>query len=71
MGGKSEEVKELKKDLKKLIKEGNKLVKKHKKRYGYLRGFRKPVLVLLHNELDGGDERELTAQEINFYRLPV
>jgi len=61
----------LQKKISKLKIEGNRLVKEHKEKYGYVRGFKKPVLVLLHNELDGGEERELSAFEINSYRLPI
>ncbi len=53
-----------------LKEKGQKLLAKHKKRYGYLRGFKKPIKVLLYNQLDGGDERELTAFETNSYKMP-
>ncbi len=59
-----------KQNYKLLVKQGNKLLSEHKKRYGYLRGFKKPVKSLMQNELDGGDEREVTAFEINEYRMP-
>ena len=54
----------------KLKKRGNKLLEEHKRRYGDLRGFRRPLKFLLQNELDGGKEREVTAFEINEYRMP-
>ena len=53
-----------------LKREGNLLLKKHKKRYGYLRGFRKQLKGLLQNQLDGGNERIVNAFEINDYRMP-
>ncbi len=56
--------------IRSLKESGNRLLKEHKRKYGYLRGFKKPVKILLQNELDGGDERELTAFEINEYRMP-
>ena len=57
--------------LEKLIEEGNKLLDEHLKKYGYLRGFKKqPIKTLLQNELDGGDEREVNAFELNEYRMP-
>jgi len=56
--------------LKILIKEGNRLFREHLKKYGYLRGFKRPVVSLLQNELDGGDEREVNAFETNEYKLP-
>ena len=56
--------------LKKLEKKANRLLKKHQKRYGALRGFRKSITSLLQNELDGGLEREVTAFEINDFKMP-
>ncbi|NOZ91182.1 MAG: hypothetical protein GXO60_07875 [Epsilonproteobacteria bacterium] len=56
--------------LDRLIKQGNLLLDEHLKKYGYLRGFKKPIVSLLQNELDGGDEREVNAFEINEYKLP-
>ena len=59
------------KHLKKLINKGNKLLDEHLKKYGYLRGFKKqPIKTLLQNELDGGDEREVNAFELNEHRMP-
>jgi len=55
---------------KKLIIIGNNLLKKHLNRYNYLRGFKKPTIGYLQNELDGGDEREVNAFELNDYRMP-
>ena len=51
--------------LEKLIKMSNKLVKKHEKLYGKVRGFRKPYYTLRQNSIDGGDERELNLKELN------
>jgi len=59
-----------KKRLKKLKKLGNKLLDNHINRYGELRGFRKSITSLLQNELDGGKEREVSAFEINDYKMP-
>ena len=57
--------------LDRLIQEGNELLKEHLNKYGYLRGFKKqPIKTLLQNELDGGDEREVNAFELNEYRMP-
>ena len=57
--------------LEKLIEEGNKLLDEHLKKYGYLRGFKKQqIKTLLQNELDGGEEREVNAFELNDYRMP-
>ena len=57
--------------LKELIRKGNRLLNEHKRKYGYLRGFKKQqIKTLLQNELDGGDEREVNAFELNDYRMP-
>ena len=61
---------DLKKESYSLKEKGNLLLKQHKKRYGYLRGFRKPLKGLLQNQLDGGNERIVNAFEINEYRMP-
>ncbi len=66
----SKENSQIEKQLQKLKEEGNKLLHKHKRKYGYLRRFKKPISALLQNEIDGGDSRELTAFEINEYRMP-
>ncbi len=55
---------------KKLKKRGNKILKNQMKFYGQLRGFKKPVFVLLQDELDGGESRELNAIETNIYNMP-
>jgi hypothetical protein len=63
--------KEEENDLKKLIEKGNNLLETHIKKYGYLRGFKKQqIKSLLQNELDGGDERDVNAFELNDYRMP-
>ena len=54
-----------------LIEEGNQILDEHIEKYGYLRGFKKQIIkTLLQNELDGGDEREINAFELNDYRMP-
>lgn len=68
--GKNKYSLQLKKELKVLIKEGNKLHKEQITAYGQLRGFNKPISVLLYNELDGGEYRELNAIETNTYKMP-
>ncbi len=65
-----ENKKSVDKELEYLIKKGNGILKHHLKRYGYLRGFKKPLKGLLRNELDGGDERIVSAFELNDYRMP-
>ncbi|MRI83013.1 MAG: hypothetical protein C6I00_01205 [Nitratiruptor sp.] len=53
-----------------LKRKGNELLLAHKRRYGYLRGFRKPLKGLLQNQLDGGSERIVNIFEINDYKMP-
>ncbi|MRJ01824.1 MAG: hypothetical protein GXO19_07975 [Epsilonproteobacteria bacterium] len=53
-----------------LKEEGNRILQKHKSRYGYLRGFRKPIKELLQNQLDGGHERIVNIFDINDYKMP-
>lgn len=60
----------LKKELNKLIKEGNQLYKEQINAYGQLRGFRKPISLLIQDELDGGELRYLNAIETNTYKMP-
>lgn len=60
----------LKKELKILQKVGNTLHKEQVNAYGKLRGFRKPVSILMQDELDGGEFRELNAIETNTYKMP-
>ncbi len=55
---------------KRLKKEGNKICKDQMKIYGQLRGFKRPVSILLQDELDGGGLRELNAIETNQYNMP-
>ncbi|CAA6821087.1 MAG: Unknown protein [uncultured Sulfurovum sp.] len=59
----------LQKELEKLQKIGNRLHKEQMNNYGKLRGFKKPLSILLQNELDGGEFRELNAVEINTYKM--
>jgi hypothetical protein len=70
MGKNSEEQTFLLKELKKLKKHGNEIFDEHITAYGQLRGFKKPVGILLQDELDGGDFRELNAIETNTYKMP-
>jgi len=60
----------LKKEKKTLKKIGNQLYKEQMNAYGQLRGFKKPVSILLQDELDGGEFRELNAIETNTYKMP-
>ncbi len=53
-----------------LKEDGNRILKKHMKYYGQLRGFKKPVFILLQDELDGGKSRKLNAIETNQYDMP-
>lgn len=61
---------DLKKELNILRKIGNLLHKGQMNAYGQLRGFKKPISILLHDELDGGESRELTGIEIKTYKMP-
>lgn len=58
------------KRLKKLKKMGNKLYKEQMEEYGQLRGFKKSVSILIQDELDGGESRDLNAIETNTYKMP-
>jgi len=60
----------LQKEFKKLKKIGRTLYKEQSLCYGQLRGFRKAVSILVHDELDGGESRELNAIETNIYKMP-
>ena len=60
----------LKKEQKILKKVGNQLYQEQMNAYGQLRGFKKPVSILLQDELDGGEFRELNAIETNTYKMP-
>ncbi len=57
-------------ELNRLMEEGNQLHKEQMKIYGQLRGFRKPISLLVHDELDGGESRQLNAFETNTYKMP-
>jgi len=59
-----------KKELSTLQREGNKLYKIQMLSYGQLRGFKKNVSILVQDELDGGELRELNAIETNTYKMP-
>jgi len=60
----------LKKEKRALKKIGNQLYKEQMRAYGQLRGFKKSVSILLQDELDGGEFRELNAIETNTYKMP-
>jgi hypothetical protein len=60
----------LKQELHLLQKEGNAFYTNQMKYYGQLRGFKKPVSILLQDELDGGESRELNAIETNTFKMP-
>jgi hypothetical protein len=60
----------LEQELQSLQKIGNTFYKNQMKFYGQLRGFKKPVSILLQDELDGGESRELNAIETNTFRMP-
>ncbi|HHD82294.1 MAG TPA: hypothetical protein ENK82_01340 [Campylobacterales bacterium] len=70
MGKQNPKLTVLTKELQTLKKAGNTYCKSQLKFYGQLRGFRKPVSILLQDELDGGDSRELNAIETNSFRIP-
>jgi len=70
MGSEKETLLALKKEKKTLKKMGNRLHKEQMNAYGQLRGFKKPVSILLQDELDGGEFRELNAIETNTYKMP-
>jgi hypothetical protein len=61
---------ELKEASSLLKKVGNTFYSNQMKFYGQLRGFKKPVSILLQDELDGGESRELNAIETNTFRIP-
>ena len=56
--------------LEQLKKEGNTLFIEQLESYGQLRGFQKPISLLVQDELDGGEVRQLNAIETNTYRVP-
>ncbi len=60
----------IQKKLNLLIKEGNQLYEEQMSAYGQLRGFRKTISLLVHDELDGGESRQLNAFETNTYKMP-
>jgi hypothetical protein len=60
----------LEKELIKLRRSGNKLYNEQMLCYGQLRGFRKNVSILLQDELDGGELRNLNVIETNTYKMP-
>ena len=60
----------LEQELQSLQKTGNTFYKNQMKFYGQLRGFKKPVSILLQDELDGGESRELNAIETNTFKMP-
>jgi len=60
----------LQQELDMLQKKGNTFYINQMKCYGQLRGFRKPVSILLQDELDGGESRELNAIETNTFKMP-
>ncbi|HIP11267.1 MAG TPA: hypothetical protein EYG73_00975 [Arcobacter sp.] len=70
MNKNNEDILLLDEELKALKKKGNLFYKNQMKFYGQLRGFRKPVSILLQDELDGGESRELNAIETNTFRMP-
>ena len=67
---KNKPLKPFQKELNRLIDEGNHLHKEQMNTYGQLRGFRKPISLLVHDELDGGESRQLNAFETNTYKMP-
>jgi hypothetical protein len=69
MNHKSQE-KELKKSFIHLKKHGNKIYNEQMDAYGQLRGFKKSVSLLIQDELDGGELRQLNAIETNTYKMP-
>jgi len=66
----NKEILHLQKKFKELQKIGNKLHNEQLLCYGQLRGFRKAVSILIQDELDGGESRELNAIETNNYKMP-
>ena len=66
----TKKIKYLKKELIELRKDGNRLYNEQMHCYGQLRGFRKNVSILLQDELDGGELRNLNAIETNTYKMP-
>ena len=70
MNNQNEAILQLEQELKVLQKVGNTFYKNQIKFYGQLRGFRKPVSILLQDELDGGESRELNAIETNTFKMP-
>jgi hypothetical protein len=56
--------------LEQLKREGNTLFIEQIESYGQLRGFQKPISLLVQDELDGGEVRQLNAIETNTYRVP-
>jgi len=62
--------KRLSKSLSMLKKSGNKLYTEQMESYGQLRGFKKAISLLIQDELDGGELRQLNAIETNTYKMP-
>jgi hypothetical protein len=51
--------------------EGNTLFLRHKRRYGHLRGFRKPLQGIFSDRaMEEENERVVNAFEINDYKMP-
>jgi len=60
----------LEEEIQQLKEEGNQLCKEQFEYYGQLRGFKKTVSILMQDELDGGESRDLNAIETNTYKMP-
>ena len=65
-----EKSKQIHQILEQLKKEGNDLFVEQLESYGQLRGFQKPISLLVQDELDGGEIRQLNAIETNTYKIP-
>ena len=65
-----EKSKQVNQILEQLKKEGNTLCIEQLESYGQLRGFQKPISLLVQDELDGGEVRQLNAIETNTYKIP-